>query len=224
MEQYTEKDVNRYGDVEVVRKGWVTCSLMMSRGAPMRYRILVGWKGSRRFLRPIKNAVVPAEWLEQKLKKKSKPRPSLADRLAGLPEAVRGACVSRNSHDCGRCMGYGMEWSERYEREVKCRRCHGEGREHTDAICGASITAAARIIAAGGSMDDARLAAIKRNPSPDREEWDGTLTSTWERGGFIDSDEAAKIREKTAHRHENTNYDDLLSRGFSRDEAREMME
>jgi hypothetical protein len=38
--------------------------------------------------------------------------------------------------------------------------------------------------------------------------------------GDIDRAEAQRIGEITSHRHECTDYDDLLSRGYSRDDAR----
>ena len=42
--------------------------------------------------------------------------------------------------------------------------------------------------------------------------------------GDIDAEEARRIGRVTAHRHEQTNYDDLLRQGYSREEARAMMQ
>lgn len=42
--------------------------------------------------------------------------------------------------------------------------------------------------------------------------------------GDIDDDEARRIGRITAHRHEQTNYDELLRQGYSKPEARELME
>lgn len=42
--------------------------------------------------------------------------------------------------------------------------------------------------------------------------------------GQIDEATAKRIAEHCRHRHEDTNYDDLLAKGCSKDEARDMME
>lgn len=44
------------------------------------------------------------------------------------------------------------------------------------------------------------------------------------RRGEIEEDEAMRIGEITRHRHEDTNYDELLARGFSKEDAREFCE
>lgn len=45
----------------------------------------------------------------------------------------------------------------------------------------------------------------------------------WYMAGQISLEEAQKIAEKTTHRHENTDYDDLLRRGIDRESARDMI-
>lgn len=49
-----------------------------------------------------------------------------------------------------------------------------------------------------------------------------TLTDCMEADGAIAPDEAARRRELARRRHEETDYDDLLARGLSKEDAREL--
>jgi len=51
----------------------------------------------------------------------------------------------------------------------------------------------------------------------------GSRTLAAYRRGEIDADEARRVGEITRHRHEDTDYEALLSRGVSRDDARAMI-
>jgi hypothetical protein len=73
-----------------------------------------------------------------------------------------------------------------------------------------------------GKNESEQIEAAKNNCN-EKEEWDGTLTSTWQRNGEIDSEQAAKIRETTKRRHEETEYDSLLDSGIDRDTARDLI-
>lgn len=103
--------------------------------------------------------------------------------------------------ECPSCEGYGLgEWRENRRTgdmfQMRCGKCNGSGR----------IEKKVR-----GKGDDETL------------EWDGTLTSTWLANGMIEEEDAQRIRQNCKHRHEKTNYDDLLASGMSKEDARTQM-
>jgi len=52
----------------------------------------------------------------------------------------------------------------------------------------------------------------------------GSRALAWYLAGDIDADECRRIGAITRRRHEQTNYDDLLAHGLSKEDARVMME
>jgi ATP-dependent RNA helicase SUPV3L1/SUV3 len=83
-EPYGEDEINAYGDVDFVKLGWLEIPLRDSRGAPLRYTVVVRWGGTRRYPKPIKRALVPQKWWQEKLAKRasrSSRRPLTAEQL-----------------------------------------------------------------------------------------------------------------------------------------------
>jgi hypothetical protein len=72
------------------------------------------------------------------------------------------------------------------------------------------------VCAAAGDWLREQLDAPDERPEP-------TLTDAMERHGAVSPEEAARRREMARHRHEDTEYDDLLRRGIDRDTARIMI-
>jgi hypothetical protein len=92
-EPYQPEDINGYGDVTVVRSGWIEVSLQEPRGAPLRYTLLVGLGGTRRDPKTVKRAVVPQSWWEQGAGKLSLHQESMANTV-DKPGDVRGTGAS----------------------------------------------------------------------------------------------------------------------------------
>lgn len=139
-----------------------------------------------------------------------------------LTPAIQAACFEDIESECGACEGYGLVFVVRGRhddgRNVKCRFCGGEGVTWSKFRCVKAVEAAAE-----HEGSESEKIAAARAECNEREQWDGTLTTTWERNGFVDSVEADRIREKVAYRHEQTDYDSLLASGADRETAREMI-
>ena len=71
--------------------------------------------------------------------------------------------------------------------------------------------------------EEANRCLLCKNPRCKKPEdtWDGTITSTWLKNGYVTEQEAQDIREKCRKRHEETEYDQLLFDGYSKSEARQ---
>lgn len=144
--------------------------------------------------------------------------------LRSLPDFLQGLCYSYRRIPCTGCgfdgeFGSGLVWCR--DREVKCSVCHGEcclWEKFLDAEC---VRVAAYMFRTGENFKKIRD-AIEEERSGEKSEkfWDGTLSSAWEATGQIDSGEAAAIRAKCGHRHEETNYDELLASGMTKEDAR----
>lgn len=137
MKRYTDKDRNEWGDVDTVKDGWSTCSLIESRGAPKRETTVTGWGGSRKYRKPIKVAVVPTDWLAAKRAKAGSVPPEAkakarayaakrraktiearerqADRLGVLPDSKTFAAYRRGEIDEGEARRIGEITARRHE-------------------------------------------------------------------------------------------------------------
>ena len=138
-----------------------------------------------------------------------------------LSPAVLAACVESVSSECSVCEGHGLVYSPKWERDIKCYSCRGEGCYWNRQESQAAVLAAVAALEAEKNESE-QIEAAKNNCNK-KEEWDGTLTSTWQRNGEIDSEQAAKIRESAKRRHEETEYDSLLDSGVDKDTARDMI-
>lgn len=65
-EKYLPHEINEYGDVKNIKEGWVQIPRMQARNAPEKHTILLRWEGTRRWPNPIKEAIVPEDWWEEK--------------------------------------------------------------------------------------------------------------------------------------------------------------
>lgn len=65
-EKYLPNEINEYGDVKTIKEGWVQVPRMQARNAPEKHTIFLRWEGTFRWPQPIKAAVVPQDWWEEK--------------------------------------------------------------------------------------------------------------------------------------------------------------
>lgn len=72
---YRPDEINAYGDVTVVKPGWVEIPPTDARGLDPKYFRVVGWAGSRRFPKPIRVAVVHKAAWQARLAKRAAAAP-----------------------------------------------------------------------------------------------------------------------------------------------------
>lgn len=220
-EPYSKSDVNRYGDVSTVKPGWVQVPRIKVRNAPEKFTIVVGWKRSSWGNSPIKAAVVPKAWWDEKCRR--------AERREARPRRCRGPLapdvkvarrlrvpVARLRRAIAR---HGEAVVARLERRRSLqakRQREAYRRQHLDhwvaVVKRANLDVRFRFDpeeAAGIIIRklEAREGVARRYLSPGR-------------GGIATDDKFAFIVLGAAHRHTHTDYDDLLREGVSRWRAR----
>lgn len=227
MQRYKPSEIDEYGNVKTTKKGWAECSLTIARGAKKKYTKIVGWKTSRRWgSRPHKIAIVPETWLTEKLEQRKQ---SPGSRVSKFHYKIRDKCYRHFITRCKFCKGKGLVNRYNYRNdehfEMKCQICLGSGNWISQRLVASLVTLAEKSIASGMTQDDVESLLKSKNPQWDhpQDNWDGTITSTWLKYGYIDESQAAEIREQCRIRHEETDYDELLEQGYSKDDARLFM-
>jgi hypothetical protein len=226
MQRYKPSEIDEYGNVEIVKKGWAECSLTIARGAKKKYTKIVGWETSKWGSRPEKVAIVPENWLAEKLEKRKR-LPS--ERVSQFPDEIREKCYRHFITRCKSCNGRGLVERYNYRNdeyfERKCPSCHGSGSGESQRLVASLVTLVEKSVASGLPEEEIEALLKSKNPQWDRpqDNWDGTITSTWLKYGYIDETKAAEIREQCRIRHEETDYDELLREGYDKESARLFM-
>lgn len=220
---YLPSEVNAYGDVSFVKPGWIQIPLRLSRGAPKRYTIVVGWKGRPPWRKPVKEAVVPLEWFEEKKKRREAPKRTLPPEVL----AKRRETALRKRTEL-----------ETQTKEAQRNRILTAVAAHAQRIgCDVSELAPQLEVllryeslgeTAANELTDLRLAhpvwlnealyAAQRN-----RELGGQAYNSYS-DGVIDFYTFLVLSRNAMIRHERTTYERLLASGYERDVAREFME
>jgi hypothetical protein len=241
-------DSNRYGDFV----GWVDGVKIGYEAGPrhacgVRYETMDGWSGSygSKYNKPIKHVIYISSQVLDRLHaivKKFEAPPKGTWTFGRLPKAVRAACMGwARGGMCQKCDGEGLVSNLRDSgpSAFQCPVCGGSGKLKPKRSKDVASVEAAMTVAKNGGDEQAMLVAANATAKLNRDfvdpaeavqeaamnlglRGDSTLAVALLHGN-VGEEEASRIAEKTAHRHNNTDYENLLTAGMNREDARACM-
>lgn len=195
--------LNEYGDVTAASPGYMVVEdERRTRAAPHRHTIVVGWGKQRSYpsggtnWKPKKSYVVPESWWQERQAKENRPKTALTPKQEAAVERRRKERAQRESQ-----MAAAREKSfkERWRATV------------------ANVLERSPHIEFGVGDALSRLWTRFQDQTG--------VVRAYLRGEFDGDDYALALCVLgAAHRHENTNYEDLLHTGIDREDARFFMQ
>lgn len=191
---YQKADIDRWGDVSTVHKGWVKVPRTLVRDAPQKHTIVVDWTGPKKWRKPVKMAVVPRRWWEakrarldqarrrkeevrlakslgvtyQRLRKRSADRPGLLERV--------GLLVARREERARQVQEAADALARRIREDAEARAREDAARQRLERMAIATRDGDAAAFVGVATLDEilAALGRALRDRSPD--EWRATAS------------------------------------------------